>query len=78
MRTDHIGLRATSNCWICEGWSQVRFRFVPRQSSEDILDQFSVVNLHLECDDFEAESMRKEANSDEYISVRMVPPGRMR
>ena len=42
------------------------------------MDIYSVVNLHLECDDFEAEVMRKEQNSDEYISVRMVPPGRLR
>ena len=34
--------------------------------------------MHLECDDFEAEVMRKEPNSDEYVSVRMVPPGRLR
>ena len=56
----------------------MRFRFQPRVSSEDILDEYSVVNLHLECDDFEAETMRKEQGTEEYVSVRMVPPGRIR
>ena len=29
VKPSKAGLNATSNCWICEGWTQVTFRFTP-------------------------------------------------
>jgi hypothetical protein len=30
-----LTLKARSNCWICEGWSEVKFIWRPGKSSED-------------------------------------------
>jgi hypothetical protein len=26
----HIKLKAQSNCWICEGWTEFKFNFIPK------------------------------------------------
>ena len=33
-----IKLKATSNCWICEGWTEFKFEFKPQEKiDEDIV-----------------------------------------
>lgn len=48
----HLQLRANSNCWICEGWSEFYFEFtVPTK-----IDPLTVpVKLHLSTDDYVGE-----------------------
>ena len=75
---ERVLLQTTSNCWICEGWTQVLFRFTPRVSSSDIVDQYTPVCLHLEIDGFAPDIMLKEAGSEQYSLLRMVPPGRQK
>jgi hypothetical protein len=79
-----VDLKATSNCWICEGWSQVLFRLSPeevelengKKLSEEI-DEQSMVYIHLSSDNNEADIMEKDESSGDFIILRMVPPGRI-
>lgn len=51
-------LKAVSNCWICEGWSLVDFKFKPPQN----IDEATVpVNLHLSHDNYQPELLANEA-----------------
>jgi hypothetical protein len=45
-------LQAVSNCWICEGWSEVKFAITPKENV-DVAD--CPVTLHLSCDEFRPE-----------------------
>lgn len=47
-----IELKANSNCWICEGWTQVKFEWNPGISSNHQIDPEIGVFLHLSCDDY--------------------------
>ena len=69
-----ISLKAYSNCWICEGWTQMKFIFIsgvtiPRKIKDD-----ENIFLHLSFDNYESDYMEQEG-SDTYFSLRMVPPG---
>jgi len=70
-------LKATSNCWICEGWTQVTFNYQPGVSDDKPdHDKFVPIYLHCEFDGFREDlMMKKDEASNEYISNRMVPPG---
>ena len=66
--------KASSNWWICEGWQQTEFKFIPRKSTEDIIDEFTPVYIHLECDDYEPDLMVRDPISGYYSVLRMRPP----
>ena len=71
-----IALEATSHCWICEGWTEVRFEFRAGTSENIGIDSKTNMFLHLDIDDFEADLMVKDLeNSGLYTLNRMVPPG---
>lgn len=61
-------VKILQNCWICEGWSEVKFEWDGRVPSEPVF-------LHLECDNWKPELMIKDEVFDTYIIHRMVPPG---
>ena len=58
--------RDFSNCWICEKWVQVTFKYTPTNQ-----EHFPIY-LHLSCDDYAFELLDYE--SDEYQITRAVPP----
>ena len=60
-----------SNCWICEGWTQMRFAY-KKNALDDPDDN---VFLHLDFEKFRDEVMFYDSVAEEYFSVRMVPPG---
>ena len=63
----NIEMRANSNCWICEGWSQYYFEF----TAPVWVDlKVTPVKLHLSCDDFRGEVL--EAN--EKLSAEKSAP----
>ena len=71
-----LKLKANSNCWICEGWTEFRFDFEPPHA--DKIDNDTMpVNLHLSCDKYEGELLLREPSSSEvkYSTTRMLPPG---
>lgn len=63
-----------SNCWICEGWTQMKFTY--KKTALD--DPDDNVFLHLEFESFKAEVMIYDSMAEEYVSVRMVPPGALK
>lgn len=53
------------NCWICEGWSEVTFKYSPGISDDTIdLDNGEFhephipINIHLDCDNFLADLLQ--------------------
>lgn len=70
-----LELKPTANCWICEGWSQVRFSW----RSAHKLEETSTVYLHLEIDRFEGDFMEQSKTDPlQYSLLRMLPPGSQR
>lgn len=49
----------TKNCWICEGWSSIKFRFQPPEKVEE--DEVEV-KLHLDIDDYKGELLENVAS----------------
>ncbi|CAI2364501.1 unnamed protein product [Moneuplotes crassus] len=70
--------KVSSNCWICEGWTQHEFKFIPRKSTEDIIDQFTPVYLHLDCDEYEPDLMIRDPTTGIHSIKRMIPPREVR
>jgi hypothetical protein len=71
-------LEVTSNCWICEGWTEVQFEYTVGVSdnTKEKPDPFKPINLHLELDDFAPDLMLPESEgSSKYVCPRMLPPG---
>eukprot|EP00347_Sterkiella_histriomuscorum_P006983 403350697 len=72
---DLIKLKATSNCWICEGWTEFKFTYKcsVTNPSEDIQ-----VKINLSCDEFEGENMiyqQSQEGCQIFEVTRMLPPG---
>ena len=64
-------IRGKNNCWICEGFREVQFEFIPE---EPIVDPNShLVKLHLNFDNYRPFDMI--CNGDKFQIVRMCPPG---
>ena len=71
-----LSLHACSNCWICEGWTEVRFEWDPILSPVQPHDPKTIpVYLHLSTDGYAPELILPEEGSTIYATVRMVPPG---
>lgn len=75
--TKLLELKVNSNCWICEGWTEVKFSYKPGVSDDQPEhDRFVPIYLHLQCDKFEKDLMQPDPEDPStYISYRMVPPG---
>ena len=67
-------IRGKTNCWICEGFREVQFEFIPE---EPIVDPNNhLVKLHLDCDDYKPFDMIY--NGTKYQIIRMCPPGEVK
>lgn len=76
-----IDLKATSNCWICEGWTSVLFKWNPyEQAGEEgkiianLMNENTMVYIHLSSDNNQADLMEKDDQTGEFTLLRMVPP----
>lgn len=70
-----IGLKATSNCWICEGWTEFKFIFKPK---EEIDAMTTPIQLHISSDQYQGELLERDTTyigEIVYSTTRMVPPG---
>ena len=74
----NVELRATSNWWIWEGWSEVKFMFDLNTSDIKITPEHGEikgVSIHLDFDDYEPDVMKQSSKDPSlYYIVRMVPP----
>ena len=66
-----------SNCWICEGWSEVHFTYEPGVSDDNPNhDVFKPIDLHLELDHYKPDLMLPQKRNEKVYEVyRMLPPG---
>jgi len=71
-----LKLKANSNCWICEGWTEFKFVFEP-PDGDKIDNDTMPVQLHISCDKYSGELLQREPLPYEvvYETVRMLPPG---
>jgi hypothetical protein len=46
IETSKIKEIATSNCWVCEGWSDKKFEFTPGISTDKQIDKETPIYLH--------------------------------
>lgn len=66
--------RPTSNCWVCEGWTEQTFEFKLGSSFPDIVDP---VHIHFEYNFFKPELMRCK-RGEVYSYTTMCPPGKIK
>jgi hypothetical protein len=66
-------IRAKNNCWICEGWREIRFFYKPTHF-EGTLQQQNV-KLHLNFDNYKP--FDTVLRGDQFVCHRMCPPGEL-
>ena len=70
-------MKACSNCWICEGWTEVKFIWQPGVSSQTEHDKETPIYLHLSSANYKPELLLPN-DKGEYSETLMVPPGGLR
>ena len=71
-------IRAKNNCWICEGWNEVLFKYKLNLHEKKIpflYENKNMCNIHFNFEDYKQYEMIYKENEDEYICYRMCPPG---
>ena len=72
-KIDNIrNFRNKNNCWICEGWREVEFVFVPKEPIDEPVNH--LVKIHLNFDNYKPFGMLCIGGT-KYSIVRMCPPG---
>ena len=66
-------LRAKNNCWICEGWREVKFHYKPNKYEGDL--QKAYMRLHLNFENYK--SCFLKLSGDSFVGHRMCPPGNL-
>lgn len=73
---DVINLKASSNWWICEGWSEMSFKFDPYASNnppeKELSDKDSIL-IHFSFDSYAPDMMEMD-DVGAFNIIRMVPP----
>jgi hypothetical protein len=64
-------IRGKNNCWICEGFREIKFEYIPKEPIQDPNNH--LVKLHLNFDNYRPFDMICSGNS--FQIVRMCPPG---
>jgi hypothetical protein len=74
-----VGLSNQSNCWVCEGWAQIKFQI--SINSVEIFEPLRRipptdrnVKLYLDFENYKGEKMVYCPEERSYILYRMVPP----
>ena len=67
-------IRGKNNCWICEGFREIQFEYIPEEPINDPTNH--LVKLHLDFDDYKPFDMIY--NGSKYQIIRMCPPGEVK
>ena len=67
-------IRGKNNCWICEGFREVQFEYIPEEPIRDPNNH--LVKLHLDFDEYKPFDMIY--NGSKYQIIRMCPPGEVK
>ena len=69
-----LPLRSKNNCWICEGWREIKFNYKPNQNEKNYENNF--IKLYLNFENYKNLSLNELNFDDEnFICHRMCPPG---
>jgi len=63
-------IRAKNNCWICEGWREIKFSYKP--INQENINTYKV-KLHLSFEEYKPTDML--LNQEIFVNYRMCPPG---
>ena len=74
-------VRAKNNCWICEGWREIKFNYKPPISSEEDYEQ-NYVKLYLNFENYKNINLNelnyiKDGNNSMFQCYRVCPPGEL-
>ena len=64
-------LRSKNNCWICEGWREIKFHYKPNNYEGDL--EKAYVRLHLNFENYKSFQLNLE--EDSFVCHRMCPSG---
>ena len=64
-------IRNKNNCWICDGFREIEFEYIPEEPIDDPNNH--LVKIHLNFDDYKPFDMIY--NDGKYHMARMCPPG---
>ena len=64
-------IRSKNNCWICDGFREIEFEYIPEEPVDD--PNKHIVKIHLNFDDYKSFDMIY--NDGIYHMARMCPPG---
>ena len=64
-------LRSKNNCWICEGWREIKFHYKPNKYEGNL--ESAYVRLHLNFENYKSFSLR--LINDSFVCHRMCPSG---
>ncbi len=66
-------LNSVQNCWVCEGWSEMKFEWRIGMSGDG---EEEPVYIHFDFDEYMPWLLHKEEDGSVYYIWKMVPPGR--
>ena len=67
-------LRSKNNCWICEGWREIKFNYKPSKSDNNYETDF--IKLYLSFENYKSINLNELNLIDEnFVCYRMCPPG---
>ena len=64
-------LRSKNNCWICEGWREIKFHYKPNKYEGNL--ESAYVRLHLNFENYKSFNLR--LIGDSFVCHRMCPSG---
>jgi hypothetical protein len=74
--TQKIKMQSSSNCWVCEGWTRIKFSLNPKHVNnppKHDLTEKDKVYLNLSIDGHEPDAMTLDPDTGTYSVDRMVP-----
>ena len=67
-------LRSKNNCWICEGWREIKFNYKPSKNDNNYETDF--IKLYLSFENYKSTNLNELNLIDEnFVCYRMCPPG---
>jgi hypothetical protein len=73
---DHRNAKVLSyqKCWICEGWSEMKFEWKVGKSGTTAVKE--PVYIHFDFDEYKPWLMEKDDDRGSYFIWKMIPPGK--
>ena len=67
-------LRSKNNCWICEGWREIKFNYKPNRNDNNYENDY--IKLYLNFENYKSLTLNElNFNEETFLCYRMCPPG---